>query len=63
MYLIGQNSLNKIVEISAWCQKFRLKILSNISSQKSGENRTKLSKFRLSVENFVRRKLLSDKVY
>ena len=35
------------------------KILSNVSIQKSGKNRTKVSKFWLGVENFVRRKILS----
>ena len=38
---------------------FPSKMLSNISIQKSGKNRTKLSKFQLGVENFVRRNILS----
>ena len=38
---------------------FPSKILSNISIQESGKNRTKLSKFLLGVENFVRRNILS----
>ena len=62
--LLDKNSSDKIVEISAWCRKFcPSKILSNICIQKSGKYRTKLLKFRLGVENFVRRKILSDKVY
>ena len=36
------------------------KILSNISIQKSGENWTKVSKFRLGVENFVRRNFVLE---
>ena len=34
------------------------KILSNISIQKSVKNRTKVSKFRLGIENFLRRKFV-----
>ena len=59
-YLIWKKLSAKIVEISAWCRKFcPSKVVSTISIQKSGENRTKLSKFRLGVENFVRRNILS----
>ena len=54
------------MEISAWCRKFcPLKILSNISIQKSGKNRTQLSNFGLvskilSDEIFCPSKILSD---
>ena len=58
---IGQKCRNfglvsKILSDEKFCPS---KILSNISIQKSGKNRTKLSKFRLGVENFVRRNILS----
>ena len=66
IYLIGQkfdgqkcrNSslVSKILSDETFCPS---KILSSISIQKSGKNRTKLSKFRLGVENFVRRNILS----
>jgi len=68
-YLIGQkfvgqkcrnfSLVSKILSDETFCPS---KILSNISIQKSGKNRTKLSKFRLGVENFVRRNILSNKV-
>ena len=58
---VGQNFKNfclvsKLLSDENLCPS---KILSNISIQKSGKNRTKLSKFRLGVENFVRRNILS----
>ena len=57
-YLIGQNCRNfglvsKILSDKNFCLS---KNLSNILIQKSGKNRTKLSKFRLGVKSFVRRK-------
>ena len=65
-YLVGQNFVrqncknfvlvSKILSDEKFCPS---KILSNISIQKSGKNQTKLSKFRLGVENFVRRNILS----
>ena len=65
-YLIGQkfvgqkcrnfSLVSKILSDEKFCPS---KILSNIPIQKSGKNRTKLSKFRLGVENFVRRNILS----
>ena len=67
-YLIEQNFVGqkcrnfslvaKILSDEIFCL---LKILSNISIQKSSKNRTKLSKFWLCVENFVRRNILSVK--
>ena len=59
---VGQNCRNfdlvsKILSDEKFCPS---KILSNISIQKSGKNRTKLSKFWLGVKNFVRRHILSD---
>ena len=61
---IGQNYrhfalLSKILSDEKFCPS---KILSNISIQKSGKNRTEWSKFRLGVENFVQRNILSHKV-
>ena len=54
--LLDKISSDNIVLISAWCLKFCLtkkkfpaKTLSNISIQKSGKNRTKLTKSQLSV--------------
>ena len=60
--IVGQNSRNfglvsKILSDEKFCTS---KILSNISIQKSGNHWTKLSKFRLGVENSVRRNILSD---
>ena len=59
---VGQNCrkfglVSKILSIEKFCS---LKLLSNISIQKSGNNRTKLSKFRLGVENFVRRNFIQS---
>ena len=69
-YLIGQkfvgqkcrnfSLVSKILSDERFCPS---KILSNISIQKSGKNRTKLSKFGLGVENFVRRNILSDESF
>ena len=69
MYLIGQkfveqkcrnfSLVSKILSDETFCPS---KILSNISIQKSRENRTKLSKFRLGVENFVGRNILSEEI-
>ena len=66
LYLIGQKSvgqnclnfgfMSKILSNEKFSPS---KILSNTSIQKPGKNRTKLSKFRFDVENFVRRKILS----
>ena len=58
---VGQNCRNfelvsKILSDDKFCPS---KILSNISIKKSCKNRTKLSKFLLGVENFVRRNILS----
>ena len=58
---VGQNCRNfdlvsKVLSDEKFCPS---KILSNVSIQKSGKNRTKVSKFWLGVENFVRRKILS----
>ena len=65
-YLIGQkfvgqkcrnfSLVSNILYDETFCP---LKILSNISIQKSGKNQTKLSKFRLGVEKFVRHNILS----
>ena len=61
LYLIGQKFVEQNCRNSGLVSKilsdekfFPLKILSNISIQKSGKNRTKLSQFRLGVEKFVR---------
>ena len=66
VYLIGQKFfgqncrnfglVSKLLSDEKFCPS---KILSNISIQKSGKNLTKLSQFRLSVENFVRWIILS----
>ena len=48
--------VSKILSDETFCPS---KNLSNISIQKLGKNRKKLSKFRLGVENFVRRNILS----
>ena len=58
---VGQKCLNyglvsKLLSDEKFCPS---KILSTISIQKSGKNRTKLSKFRLGIEKFVRRNILS----
>ena len=51
--------MSKILANEKFCTS---KVMSNISIQMSDKNRTKLSKFRLGVENFVQQNL-SDKVY
>ena len=65
-YLVGQNFVRQncknfvlVSKILSDEKFFASKILSNILIQKSGKNWTKLSKFRLGVENFVRRNILS----
>ena len=59
---VGQNFRNfglvsKILSEEKFCTSI---IFSDISIQKSGKNRTEWSKFRLGVENFVQRNILSD---
>ena len=67
---VGQNCRNFGLVSKTLCYEKLCpsKILPNISIQKSDKNRTKMSKFRLVIEDFVRRntlseKILSDKVY
>ena len=63
-YLIGQKFVGQNCQNFVWVSKILsdekfcpLKIVSNISIQKSGKNLTKLSKFRLSLET------LSDEMF
>ena len=62
---VGLNCRNfglvwKILSEEKFCPS---KILSNISTQKSGKNRTKLSKFRRGIENFFQQIILSQEKF